>query len=1061
MLYFVRVALSRPYTFIVFGILIVIFGVLAIADTPRDIFPEIRIPVIVVVWTYNGLSPDDMCARVDTFYEGQLSTSVDNIEHVESQCLFGMSVTKIYFQPGADIRTEMAEVTALSQMVVRNMPPGIVPPMILNYDASTVPIIELALSSRRLSEQTLFDQGQNFIRPALATVRGASVTSPYGGKVRQIQLDLDPSRLQAAGLSASDVGAALAAQLQVIPAGTMKMGKYEYNVRLNDSPVTVAEINDLPVKVVNGATIYIRDVAHVRDGFPPQTNVVRRNGHRGVLMTIMKGGNSSTLDIINGVKAALPHIRETMPPGLDISVMGDQSIFVEAAISGVVREGTIAAALTSLLILLFLGSWRSTVIIAISIPLAVLASIAMLSALGQTLNIMTLGGLALAVGILVDDATVTIENINWHLEQGKGIEAAIIDGAQQIVAPAFVSLLCICIAFIPMLFLDGVPGFLFAPMAEAVVFALIASFLLSRTLVPTMANYLLTGAAHRHDVDVMRSHDAETGMPRTRNPFIRFQHAFERRFEDSRNVYRALLALALNNPARFLAACAAFVVLSLCLVPLLGEDFFPTVDAGQMILHVRSPMGTRIEENAAQFDRIESRIRAVIPPAELDNVVDNIGPYISIANTAFSHTGTIGPQDGDIQISLADHHGSIDGYMKTLRETLPRAFPGTSFAFLPPDMVSQILDFGTPAPIDVMVTGPDMTATEAFARQIQRKMATVTGIADLRMQQSSNYPEIAVDVDRTRAGEIGITERDVTGSLGVNLAGSMQQAPSFWVNPKTGRSYPIVAQTPQYSMDTLSNLENVPITGAQGGDPQILGGVSTISRARANAVVSHYNINPAFDIYANTQGRDLGGVTADIQSIIDAAIKDRPKGTTVRVLGQSATMKAAFSGLFFDLAEAIVLIYLIIVVNFQSWSDPFVIITALPAALAGIVWMLFATQGSLSVPALTGAIMCMGIATANSVLVVSFAREQLLACGDAIHAALEAGSSRLRPVLMTALAMMIGMAPMALGLGEGGEQNAPLGRAVIGGLIFATCATLFVVPVVFSLIHRSDTRAEG
>jgi multidrug efflux pump subunit AcrB len=1060
MLAIVRLALRRPYTFVVLAILVLIFGTLAALRTATDIFPDIKIPVIAVVWTYRGLAPDDMAGRVIYYYERQLSTAVNDIEHIESQSLTGIGIVKIYFRPGVDIRTATAQVTSLSQTVLKQMPPGITPPLILNYNASTVPILQLALSSPDLSEQKLFDLGQNFIRPALATVQGSAIPSPYGGKERQIQIDLDPGALRAKGLSAEDVENAIAAQNQIIPAGTTKIGQFEYNVNLNDSPVGVEALNDLPIRSTNGTTEYIRDVAHVRDGFPPQRNIVRMDGRRAVLMTVLKSGSASTLDIIAGVKALLPKLKETLPSSLHLAALADQSIFVKAALSGVIREGVIAAALTSLMILLFLGSWRSTAIIAVSIPLAVLSSVAMLSALGQTLNIMTLGGLALAVGILVDDATVTIENINWHLERGKTIEAAILDGAEQIVAPAFVSLLCICIAFLPMFFLPGVSGFLFAPMAEAVVFAMIASFILSRTLVPTMANYLLAEHGTRHDVDVMRSHDAEIDRKSTHNPFILVQHAFEKRFEQVRAGYLGLLTLALEHRGVFVAGFLAVVAASFALTPFLGRNFFPAVDSGVINLHVRAPIGTRIEETAALFDHIEQRIRAVVPPGQLDSIVDNIGLPVSGINRAYSNDGGVGPEDGDILITLKEDHDPTAGYVHTLRKVLPKSFPGSTFSFLPADIVSQILNFGAPAPIDVLVSGPNKAANEAYASELTRRVATVPGTADVRLQQSSHYPEFAIDVDRTRANELGITERDVTNSLVVNLTGSIQVAPAFWLNPRTGVSYPIVAQTPQYRLDTLSQLENIPVTGSRPGDSQLLGAISTIHREDSDAVVSHYAIEPAFDVYATTQGRDLGAVAGDIQKVIDAAAKDRPKGTTVSLRGQVETMNSAFSGLFFGLAEAIVLIYLLIVVNFQSWTDPFVIVSALPAALAGIVWMLFATDTTLSVPALTGAIMCMGVATANSVLVVSFAREQLAATGgDAIKAAIQAGTTRFRPVLMTALAMIIGMAPMALGLGEGGEQNAPLGRAVVGGLIAATCATLFFVPVVFSIAHRKKSEA--
>jgi CzcA family heavy metal efflux pump len=1061
MIYLVRVALTRPLTFVVMAVLILLIGPLAALRTPTDIFPDIKIPVIAVVWTYRGLPPQDMAGRVVFYYERTLSSSVNDIEHIESQSLNGLGIVKIFFQPGVDIRTATAQVTSISQTVLKQLPPGITPPTILNYNASTVPILQLALSSPEMSEQKLFDVGQNFIRPALATVRGAAIPSPYGGKVRQIQIDLNTRAMQAKGLSAEDVENAITAQNQIVPAGTAKIGSFEYNVKLNDSPEAIDALNDLPIKTVNGATIYIRDVAYVHDGAPPQLNVVRVNGRRSVLMTVLKSGAASTLDIVASVKALLPKIRETLPASLKMVPLGDQSLFVKAAISGVVREGVIAASLTSLMILLFLGSWRSTLIIAISIPLAILGSITALAAVGQTLNIMTLGGLALAVGILVDDATVTIENINWHLEQGKPVETAILDGAAQIVTPAFVSLLCICIVFVPMFFLPGVAGFLFVPMAEAVVFAMIASFILSRTLVPTLAKFLLKTHPGAHGLEVMETHNAQAGRPASRNPLMRFQHAFEQRFERIRAGYRDLLLLALEHRRTFIIGFMAVVLLSFGLLPFLGRNFFPSVDSGEISLHVRAPVGTRIEDTAALFDHIEQTIRETIPPDQLGTIVDNIGLPVSGINRAYSNTGGIGPQDGDILVALKADHSPTADYVRDLREKLPRDYPSATFAFLPADIISQILNFGAPAPIDLQIQGPNSEADEAYADILLKRLREIPGVADARLQQASNYPELKVDVDRTRAQELGINERDVTNTLVTTLSGSFQTAPAFWLNPRNGVSYPIVAQAPQYRVDSLSQLKNIPITGAEPGDMQILGGLGTIKREVSPGVVSHYAIQPAFDIYATPQDRDLGGVTADIQAAIKETAKDAPRGATVTLRGQVTTMNSAFAGLLFGLAGAIVLIYLLIVVNFQSWLDPFVIITALPAALAGIVWMLFATQTTLSVPALTGAIMCMGVATANSILVVSFCREQLEIAGDAAAAALEAGFTRFRPVLMTALAMIIGMLPMALALGEGGEQNAPLGRAVIGGLICATVATLIFVPVVFSLVHGGQHASQA
>ena len=1049
----VRIALSRPYTFIVMALLIVIFGVLAALGTPTDIFPEIRVPVIGVAWNYTGLSPSEMSGRIVTPYERVLSTTVNDIDHIESQSLPGIGVVKIYFQPGVDIRTATAQVTSISQTAVRQMPAGTTPPLIINYSAATVPILQLAQSAKSQSEQKLFDLSQTIIRPGLISVPGAAIPYPYGGRVRQVQVDLDPAALQAKGLSAQDVSNAIAAQNQIVPAGTIKIGTFQYNVRLNNSAESIEELNNLPIKTVDGATIYIRDVGQVRDGASPQTNVVHVDGSRAVLSTILKNGSASTLAIVQGVKDRLPGLKETLPDDFKITPLNDQSVFVKGAIEGVVKEGVIAAALTSVMILLFLGSWRSTVIIAISIPLAVLSAIAALSAMGQTLNIMTLGGLSLAVGILVDDATVTIENINWHLEHGKGVREAILDGAQQIVVPAFVSLLCICIVFVPMFMLKGVAGFLFVPMAEAVVFAMIASFILSRTLVPTLAMYLLKP----HDPERLGSeHATEHGQVAapSRNPLVRFQRGFETRFGQLREGYRNLLVMALGNTRVFIIGFMVVVLASFGLTPFLGSNFFPSVDSGQITLHVRAPVGTRLEDASLLFGQVERTIRQNIPADELVSVVDNIGIPNSSINMVYSNSGVIGSQDGDIFVSLKPEHHPTAVYVKTLREVLPRQFPGSTFSFLPADIISQILNFGAPAPIDLQVAGPNAAANRAYAATILARLKTIKGLADVRLQQPASAPQLRVDVDRSRAAQLGLTERDVTNSMVTSLAGSSQVAPTFWLNPKNGVSYPIVAQVPEYRVNAMSDLEGLPITAPGAAKTaQILGGLSTISRDSAAAVVSHYDIQPVLDIYASPQGRDLGAVTADINKVLKDVAKDRPKGTTVTLRGQVVTMNAAFSGLFFGLLAAIVLIYLLIVVNFQSWLDPFVIITALPAALAGIVWMLFATGTTLSVPALTGAIMCMGVATANSILVVSFARERLDATGDALQAAVEAGFTRFRPVLMTALAMIIGMAPMALGLGEGGEQNAPLGRAVIGGLIFATLATLMFVPVVFRLVH--------
>jgi CzcA family heavy metal efflux pump len=1052
-MWIVQVALRRPYTFIVLAFLIAIFGSLAALRTPTDIFPKINIPVVSVVWTYSGLLPKDMSDRVVYYYERQLTSQVNGIEHIESQSLSGYGVVKIFFQKGVDIGAALAQVTAVSQTVLKLLPAGITPPYVLSYNASSVPILNLALSSKKLPQDKLFDLGQNFIRPQLATVNGAALPSPYGGKILQAQVDLDQRAMQSHNVSADDVVNAISAQNLVLPAGTEKIGKFEWNVDLNASPTLLDHINDLPVKKVDGTVIHIRDVAYAHDGSPPQTNIVRVNGARAVLMSILNAGSASTLDIIAGVKARLPRIEAGLPSGLDLHTVGDQSPFIRAAVTGVVREGAIAAALTGLMILLFLGSWRSTIIIMIEIPLAILFSLAVLSLLGETINVMTLGGLALAVGILVDDGTVTLENINWHLEQGKELVPAIMDGAQQIVIPAFVTLVCICIVFAPMFQLGGVVGYLFRPLAEAVVFALLGSFLLSRTLVPTVANYLLRVPHLAHG-----DGSAHPAAP-SRNPLKRFQLGFEHRFEQVRDAYHRLLSGALGRPKLFAAGFLACTVSSFVLVPFLGQNFFPSVDAGQILIHVRAQAGTRIEETARLCNEVEQKIRRTIPPNQLASVVTNIGLPISGINVAYSNTGTIGPSDADIMVSLHKNHAPTASYVKRLRTLLPHTFPGTTFAFLPADIVTQILNFGLPAPIDLQVIGNKQEANYAYATALLKRIRKVPGIADLRIQQTYSYPQINVAVDRTLADEVGLSQRDVADSLLVSLSGSGQVKPNFWLNTKNGVSYPIVAQLPQYRIDTMSDLANVPITSNKSGTPQYLGGLADFSVGPSAGVVSHYDAQPVIDIYGATQGRDLGAVASDIRRIISETKKDVPPGSYVALRGQVRTLTSAYDQLFLGLLGAIVLIYLVIAVNFQSWLDPLIIISALPGALAGIVWMLFITETTLSVPALTGALMCMGIATANSILLVSFAREKLQEGLNATAAALEAGFTRFRPVLMTALAMVIGMMPMAFAMGEGGEQNAPLGRAVIGGLLVATLATLFFVPTVFSLLHGRHSRA--
>ena len=1052
MLWIVRVALGRPYTFLVLALLIMILGPLVYVNMRTDIFPDIRVPVVSAVWTYNGMPPADMSSRIVTYYERQLTTTVNDIEHIESQSLPGVAVVKIFFQPDANINAAVSQVTALSQTVLKRLPPGITPPLILSYSASSVPVLQLALSSDTLLDNQLFDISNNFIRPQLAQVQGAAVPSPYGGKNRQIQVDLDMQALRSKGLMPQDVSNAILAQNLILPSGTEKMGQFEYNVMLNASPNALDELNDLPIKTVNGSTILLRDVAHVRDGFSPQQNMVRVDGRHSVLTTIQKNGSASTLDIIQHVKELLPRIEAGAPPGLVVKLVGDQSVFVKSSIDGVIREGVIAAGLTGLMILLFLGSWRSTLIVTISIPLSILTAIIALSAFGETLNIMTLGGLALAVGVLVDEATVTIESINWHLEQGKHVEASILDGANQIVVPAFVSLISICIVFIPMFFLSGVQKYLFVPLAEAVIFSMIASFLLSRTLVPTLAKYLLRAHTQEH-------HEGEGAH---RNPLVRFQLGFERIFSAIRDKYKELLLLAMSRRKPFVIGFLSFVALSFALVPWLGRNFFPNVDAGQIKMHIRAQTGTRIEETARLCDEIERQIRKEIPANEIMNVVDNIGLPVSGINLTYSNSSPIGSGDADILISLNEEHHPTEQYVKSLREHLRDEFPGVSFAFLPADIVSQILNFGMPAPIDIQVVGFKRKENQEYAAKIMSRLSKVSGIADLRIQQAFNQPELHVDVNRTRARELAMSQHDVATNLLVSLSGSLQTAPNFWVNPSNNVSYPLVVQAPQRIIDTLNDLRNIPVGASHGATTTpLLGSVADISRGQGEAVVSHYDVQPMIDIFATTQERDLGSVAADIDRIVKDTEKDLPKGSFVVVRGQVKAMSDSYHELLFGLLGAVVLIYLLIVVNFQSWLDPFVIITGLPAALAGIVWMLFATHTSLSVPALTGAIMCMGVATANSILVISFARERLHLGESGITAAVEAGFIRFRPVLMTALAMIIGMIPMSLGLGDGGEQNAPLGRAVIGGLTFATFATLFFVPVVFSLVHGKKGKSDA
>ena len=1037
----IKLALHRPYSVVVLAILILIYGLSAAVRTPVDIFPSVNVPVVSAVFSYNGLSPDQMSGRVITFYERALSGSVNDIEHIESQSLPGYGVVKIYFQPSVNINAALAQVTATSQTVLKQMPAGITPPTILSFDASSVPVLQLALSSKTLPDTTLFDQAAAFIRPQLASVQGASVPLPYGGKVRQVQADLNPQALQQYGLSANDVTAALANQNLIIPAGTQKIGDLEYTVNLNASPDAIAAFNDLPIKTVNGAVVYMRDVAFVHDGNPPQTNVVHVDGQNAVLLSIIKSGATSTLAVIEGVTGLLPKIRETLPAGLNLLATGDQAVFVTSAVSGVVREGVIAAALTGLMILIFLGNWRSTMIILVSIPLSILASLGTLAALGQTINVMTLGGLALAVGILVDDATVTIENINAHLERGEDVRHAVLRGSEQIIQPATVSLLCICIAFVPMFWLTGVPGSLFRPLAEAVVFALIASYLLSRTLVPAMADWLLKPVRH----------DAPEPRNRLARGLQRAQRRFEAAFETVRAYYLGLLKLALGHKRPVVIGFLGFSLLSLTLFPFLGQDFFPQVDGGQIRIHMRAQTGSRIEATTRTADGVAAAIRDLLPAGEVAGVVNNIGLSVSGINMAYDNAGTIGTEDASIQVSLTPDHGDTAAYVKRLREDLPKRFPGVAFDFLPADMVSQILNFGTPAPIDLQIVGADLAANRAYAVQLLARIKQIPGIADAHIQQAFQQPSLNVTLDRSMAGMVGLNARDTANAMLTTFAGSGQVAPTYWLDPKTSVSYPVAIQTPQRDIATLDGLQNVPVTptGASGASPELLRNLAGISRAPSNALVSHYNIRPVIDIYATPQGRDLGAVAADVNKLIAETAQDLPKGATVALRGQVATMKSAYGQLFVGLAFAILLIYLLIVVNFQSWLDPLVIVLGLPTALAGIVWILFATGTTLSVPALTGAILCMGVATANSILLIAFARERIAAGSPAFQAAMEAGAARFRPVLMTATAMVLGMVPMAIEPG----QNMPLGRAVIGGLLFATCATLFLIPTLFSIVH--------
>ncbi|MCU1291865.1 MAG: acriflavin resistance protein [Bryobacterales bacterium] len=1042
-MWIVKTALTRPYTFIVLALLILLGAPIMIVRTPTDIFPNINIPVISIIWTFTGLNPQEFEGRITSVYERVLTTTVNDIEHIESTTLNGTAVVKVFLQPYANATTGIAQVTAVSQTILRQMPAGINPPIILSYSASSVPIIQLALSGQGLQEQDLNDIAMNFLRPQLVTVPGAVVPYPYGGKQRQVMIDLNPAQLQAKGLSPFDVVTAVGNQNLLLPSGTAKIGQFEYDVDMNYSPRKISEINDFPVKVVGNSPIYIRDIANVRNGFSPQTNIIRRDGERGVLVSILKAGSASTLDVVTGIKTLLPRVLATLPPSLRIRPLADQSIFVRAAISGVIREAVIAACLTGLMILIFLGSWRSTLIIAISIPLSILTSIIILSALGQTINIMTLGGLALAVGILVDDATVTIENIERFLEEGHELLDAIYQGAAQISVPALVSTLCICIVFLPMFFLTGVARYLFVPLAESVIFAMIASYVLSRTLVPTLAMYLLRAKSH---------------LSKSRNPLVLFQRSFERGFERVRAGYQGILTTLVYRRKIFVPVFVFVCLSGMLLLPFLGRDFFPSSDTGQFKLHVRAKTGTRIEEVARLFDQVDTAIRQQIPADELETVLDNIGLPYSQLNLSYSNSGQIGSGDGDILVSLAEKHRPTADYVRRLRTTLPREFPGVTFYMLPADIVTQILNFGMPSPIDIQIVGNNAETGRAFADRILPQLQNVAGAVDLHVHQTFDEPKLHLEVDRTKAAQSGFSQIDLARSLLTSLSGSFQTQPTFWLNPVNGVSYNLVAQTPQYRIQSMQDLRNIPISGPNQKGPEILSDVAEVNRTNEPAVVSHYNIRRTVDIYGSVQDRDLGAVGADVDKIVNANRKYLARGSEIVIRGQVDTMEKSFTGLLEGLAGAIVLVFLLIVVNFQSWLDPFIIITALPAALVGIVLFLFFTHTTISVPALMGAIMCMGVATANSILVVSFARDELARHGNAIEAALMSGSTRFRPVLMTALAMIIGMVPMAMGLGEGGEQNAPLGRAVIGGLLCATVATLFFVPAVFSLLHGFRSR---
>jgi CzcA family heavy metal efflux pump len=1044
-MWIVRLALRRPYTFVVAALIVILVGLLCIVSMPKDILPDIDIPVVSVIWTYSGMSPDEIAKRVVTISERAFTGNVNDIEHIESQSMNGMSHIKVFFYPGAKIEAAMAQTTAVCQTLLRIFPPGMNAPFILRYSASNVPVVQMSVSSDVLTEQETFDYGMNFIRTQLFAVQGATVPTPFGGRPRQINVDLDPVKLTAQGLSPKDVSDAIGLQNLILPAGSMKIGEREYNVRLNSSPEILDALNHVPVREVNGATVYLRDVAQVRDGYEVQTAIVRENGKRSTLLTVLKNGGASTLDVVRKLKAELPRVMSTLPETLKIRTLFDQSLFVEASLNGVLMEATIAAALTGLMILLFLGSWRSTVIVAVSIPLSILVSIIVLRLLGQTLNIMTLGGMALAVGMLVDDSTVEIENIHRNLGQGKEINLAILDGAQQIAVPAFVSTLAICIVFAPVFFLSGAAKSLFIPLAMAVVFAMLASYLLSRTLVPTLVKYLLRSEVAMYQ----RGHGDHPGA----GPIWAVHDAFNHLFERFRDRYRAALDWSLAHRTFVVGVFILVPAASLVLPPLIGQDFFPDVDAGQFRLHVRAPSGTRLEMTEKIVQDVEDALREMIPASDLAGMLDNIGLATSGSSIAYADPATIGSADAEILVSLRrDRKGETRDYIKQIRRKLPGRFPGVVFFFEPSDMVSQILNFGLPAPIDIQVVGRDRHNYE-IAQEIEREVAKIPGAADVHLHQPLDVPELRINVDRTRAAEMGLTQNDVASSVLVSLSGNIQTNPNYWLAPN-GVSYRVIVQTPQHSMDSLEKIGATPIVPKSGHDVQLLGNLAGVERRSGEAVVNHYNVQPVYDVYAAVEGRDLAGVAHEVDRIIDAIRPKLPRGTSIVVRGQVESMRSSFTGLAAGLGIAILLVYFLMVINFQSWLDPFIIAMALPAALAGILWMLCATQTTLNVPSLMGAIMAMGVATANSILMVTFANDRREEGADARTAALDAGFTRLRPVLMTALAMIIGMLPMSLGLGEGGEQNAPLGRAVIGGLVFATVSTLFFVPVIYSVLRR-------